>query len=339
MGYAPTYFPGVSDPANAQRVTVAIGMEAANTDMALVPGRAAAISGTAVDSQGRPLKSVLLVHELLGTQGGMVGSAGNGAVAPDGTFTIAAVPPGEYKLQATGPQELVVVPVAVNGVDVTNVALTTSAGWSARGAVTIDSDTPNALRRSLVTVRAVPLAGRNGMGMSGGPVARQAVNDDWTFLVSGVVGAARLLVGVLDGWAVKAMLQGDRDIADLPLDLKSGEELAGLQIVLTDRGATLEGDVRGATGAPTTDGSVILFAADASKWYDGSRFVRVTRPDQRGRYRIRGLLPGDYLAVALDYVDDGLWNDPEYLESLRRQAQKVTLAASPASLPLTVVAP
>jgi protocatechuate 3,4-dioxygenase beta subunit len=339
MGYAPTYFPGVSDPANAQRVTVTSGMEAANTDMALVPGRAATISGMAVDSQGRPLKSVLLVHELLGTQGGLVGSAGNGAVTADGMFTIPAVPPGDYKLQATGPQELVVVPVSVNGVDVTNVSLTTSAGWTARGTVAIDSDTPDALRRSLVTVRAAPLAGRNGMGMSGGPVMRQAVNDDWTFVVSGIVGAARLLVNVPDGWAVKAVLQGDRDIADLPLDMRSGGELGGLQVVLTDRGATLEGDVRNAKGTPTTDGTVILFASDASRWYENSRFVRVTRPDQRGQYRIRGLLPGEYLAVALDYVEQGIWNDPEYLESLRRHAQKVSLGSATTSVPLMVATP
>ena len=36
--------------------------------------------------------------------------------------------------------------------------------------------------------------------------------------------------------------------------------------------------------------------------------------------------PGDYLAVAVDYVEDGSWNDPEYLESLRRFSQRITLA-------------
>jgi len=35
---------------------------------------------------------------------------------------------------------------------------------------------------------------------------------------------------------------------------------------------------------------------------------------------------GEYLAIALDYVEDGAWNDPEYLESLRRDASTVTLA-------------
>ena len=27
--------------------------------------------------------------------------------------------------------------------------------------------------------------------------------------------------------------------------------------------------------------------------------------------------PGDYLAIAVDYVEDGTSNDPEYLESIR----------------------
>ena len=51
-----------------------------------------------------------------------------------------------------------------------------------------------------------------------------------------------------------------------------------------------------------------------------------TRPDQQGQYRISGLPPGDYLANAVDYVQEGQWNDPEYLESVRRYAQKLTIS-------------
>jgi hypothetical protein len=62
-----------------------------------------------------------------------------------------------------------------------------------------------------------------------------------------------------------------------------------------------------------------------SRWSDHSRWVRAVRPDQQGRYQIQGLPPGDYLAIAKDYVEEGSWNDPEYLESLRRDAQRRTL--------------
>jgi len=54
--------------------------------------------------------------------------------------------------------------------------------------------------------------------------------------------------------------------------------------------------------------------------------VRSARPDQQGQYQIRGLPAGEYLAVAIDYVQEGMWNDPEFLESLRRYAQRVTIS-------------
>jgi len=53
-------------------------------------------------------------------------------------------------------------------------------------------------------------------------------------------------------------------------------------------------------------------------------FIRATRPDQQGQWRIKGA-SGEFLAVAVDYVEDGQWNDPEYLESIATYAQKVTL--------------
>ena len=75
-----------------------------------------------------------------------------------------------------------------------------------------------------------------------------------------------------------------------------------------------------------TDGTVIVFSSDSQKWAEDSRFVRSGRPDQQGQYQIRGPPAGEYLAVAIDYVQEGMWNDPEFLESLRRYAQRVTIS-------------
>jgi hypothetical protein len=54
------------------------------------------------------------------------------------------------------------------------------------------------------------------------------------------------------------------------------------------------------------------------------------RGARRCRPQIKSLPPGDYLAVAVDYVQDGMWNDPEYLDSIRRHAQRFTLGESDA---------
>ena len=47
MGYVPTFYPGTTTAANARRVPLAVGQEATNIDLALVPGRAITLSGSA----------------------------------------------------------------------------------------------------------------------------------------------------------------------------------------------------------------------------------------------------------------------------------------------------
>ena len=116
-----------------------------------------------------------------------------------------------------------------------------------------------------------------------------------------------------------------RDVTYQPLEACSGETVASLQIVVSNKVNVVAGALTDSKGTATSDGTVLVFADDAQKWMDDSRFVRSARPDQRGTFQMKGLPPGDYLAVALDYVEDGSWNDPEYLESIRRYGQRIRL--------------
>ena len=56
-----------------------------------------------------------------------------------------------------------------------------------------------------------------------------------------------------------------------------------------------------------------------------SRFVTGARPVQSGRYRARNLPSGDYYEIALDYVEQGAWGDPELLERLKTKAKRFSL--------------
>jgi hypothetical protein len=337
MSYAPSYYPGTSDLTEATRVTVASGRELTNTDFQLVPGRAARVSGRAVDSQGRPLQNVILAHQFPGGPGGgLVGTAGSGAVKPDGTFTIAGVPPGEYRLQAMGPQETAIVPIAVNSIDIDDALVTTSPGWSLSGVITADGKPLTALRRNQVTITPILLI-NSAMGMPAGAVPRQSINDDWTFTVSNVVGPARLRVTLPDGWAVTALQHAGRDLGVAPIEMKGGDKIVDVQLVVTDRVTSLSGRLVDADDRPLVDGTIVVFATDPGRWFEGSPHVRAVRPDQQGRYRVGSLLPGEYFAVALDYVEQGIWNDPDFLESIRPLAQRVACeehANCPVSLTL-----
>jgi len=74
------------------------------------------------------------------------------------------------------------------------------------------------------------------------------------------------------------------------------------------------------------DYTVVIFAEDPQKWTaPATRWVSGNRPDQEGRFRVQNLPPGAYYAVALDYVPQGEWNDPEMLERLKAKAQHFSL--------------
>jgi hypothetical protein len=113
-----------------------------------------------------------------------------------------------------------------------------------------------------------------------------------------------------------------------------------VEIVLTDQITRVVGQVSDENRRPIADGTVLVFPERATDWGEDSRRVRAVRPDTRGQYQVTGLPPGDYLAVAIEYVEAGLWNDPEYLESIRRYGQALTLGeAETRNLPLTLVRP
>jgi hypothetical protein len=348
MGYAPTYFPGTASSGEAARVTVGIGQELANIDLTLIPGRAANVSGTAFDSHRQPLagRNVGLGQEFRGPNSMMMFSNTGATVNADGTFLLKNVPPGEYKLNVSGSTpgklptttvaETGAVPIVVAGVDIDNVALVTSAGWSVSGQVVTESGGPPGAPRDRVTIagRAMlpDIQPRTGIG-SGPDNGR--MKDDWTFTVGGLFGPVLIRPNLPDPWVVKAILQNDRDITDIPIEMKSGEELTGVQVLVTNRATSVTGQLLDDKGAPITDGTVIVFPTESEKWIENSRFVRSARPDQQGQYQIKGLPPGEYLAVAVDYVQEGMWNDPEYLESIRRYGQRITLADA-ASQPTTL---
>jgi hypothetical protein len=53
--------------------------------------------------------------------------------------------------------------------------------------------------------------------------------------------------------------------------------------------------------------------------------VSGTRPDQEGRFQMKNLPPGGYYAIAVDYLAQGEWNDPEVLDRLKATATRFSL--------------
>jgi hypothetical protein len=182
-------------------------------------------------------------------------------------------------------------------------------------------------------VPAIPAAGLRVLTIPGdpdgdvAPPSRPApVLDGWTFELPNLAGARLFrLTGAPDGWALKAVMLGGRDVTDEPVD--AAEAARGVEIVLTSRISEVSGAVTDDRGQAVKDYVVAIFSDDPRDWQmTQSRRLRSARPGQDGRFSVRGLPSGEYLAIALEYLEEGEATDPEALERWRTIASAVRIA-------------
>ena len=324
-GYSPTYFPGTPNVAEAQRVTIRVGQILSDINMALVPTRTAKISGTAVDSQGRPMSGMVMAVP----KGEFMGMFGPPAqIRPDGSFSIGGLSPNTYTVQVMGPSgpdnEYASAEVTVSGDDVTAVQLVATKPILVSGRVIVDPAAASSLRPSSVRLMAQP-AVMDGMMINMLPPS--TVSDDFGFEVKTRPGKMRLAFGgpPLPGWSIRAVRYHGEDVTDGGIDFRPGENVSDVEVELTNRMSDVSGLVTNGRGDAVKDYTVIAFAQDRDRWTIANRYVRNARPDQDGRFKLTGLPPGDYFVVALDSVDGTEWMDPEFLDSIKTKASSFSL--------------
>ncbi len=328
-GYAPTYFPGTPNAREAATVTVDISQDAPGIDFALAPVRTARVSGKAFSAAGEPINGGILLSPSQ-RSGGVAMQAG-ARTRPDGSFEFTNVAPGEYVLQvyrgrvnASTEGEFASQFVTVNGTDVPNLVVHTTPGAPLTGRVTLVGG--GALRPGDIDLVPVPVD-LDSAPLNGGGSIRAAIRGDWTFTMAGLSGSRRLrLARAPAGWTLKGIYVNGTEITDTAVTFDTrNRSLADVEVVLTSQTTDLVGGVTDARGQLVADYAAVVFSVDRDLWYAQSRFYQLSRPQQDGTFRVRGLPPGDYYLAALDWVQGGEWQDPAFLESLAPRAERVTL--------------
>jgi protocatechuate 3,4-dioxygenase beta subunit len=324
--YAPTYFPGTVNTAEAQPITIAEGQDAGNISMAILPVRTARLSGTATDPDGRAMSGATVIA----LQAGMGG--GRSQVNSDGSFTLSDLSPGEYTIKISrrlgDGQEVASAPVSINGEDVTGLTLIAQKPAVVHGRVVLDFG-GTAPRPSLsvdaLRVYALRVAPEETVAI--GPSAG-AVDSEGAFAVIAPPGPTLLRFAMLPtGWQLKAVRLNGLDVTDGGLDLPSDQTLEGVEVVISNRPSEISGTVTDGQNRAILRSSVVIFTEDRRQWNFQSRFLTRSRTDEAGRFKAASLPPGNYLAIAVsnDDLGPGEELDPAFLERALARATRFSL--------------
>jgi hypothetical protein len=330
--FAPTLYPGTTELASAQPIRVGVSEDTTGVTWSLVPASMASVSGRLVDAAGQPTVGDVMMN-LSDRSGGALIVPVRTSTRADGSFTFAGVPPGTYVIQAFGRQvstagnlgasEFGWAPVTVDGVDITGLTVRVRQGPAARGRIVLEDD-DGTLKPGQVRISGRPVE-FDSAPLVGGP-SPSDMRPDWTFEVRNLSGFRVLQADVASpDWALKRILLDGRDVTDTVHDFRE-KDVERLEVVVTKRASSVGGRVTDRDGRPIGNYSIVVFASDESRWKYPSRFIAMGRPNQDGGFLVRGLPPEDYLVVAIPPVQGTMWQDPEFLATLRGRATAVTLA-------------
>jgi len=232
--------------------------------------------------------------------------------------------------------------IAVAGRDISDLTLVLKPSLTITGKVIYEASTLKApedmttVRLALTSVSNEPTSAVTTMlqSMLGG--SSVTVAADGTFVAKGLSpGKYRIMTagGVLaalapaetraDGWTLKSVMAGGRDVADTGLDVK--DNVSNVTVTFTDRPSELTGTVFDQAGRVTPEFPIVVFSTDKTYWVSGSRRVTQARPASDGTFKVTGLPAGDYFVCAVTAVEQSELADPAFLEQLAASSYKIKI--------------
>jgi hypothetical protein len=311
---APTWFPGTTDRAQAERVIVRPGAEVSGLEIHLRRVPVWTLEGTVADEAGHLLGGIAVKlrpsDEWQPDEASTVTSGG-------GTFHFTGVRAGEWRLAASGAAREGYATVTVDKHDVERVAVRLLPPFALQGVVERDEPRDGDGNRKVSAVSLIPERGQGKQEL--------AFHQQDGAIRFPKVQPGRYTIfplGYIPGYYLESVKLGDRDVMSHPVDLTDG----AIPFRVTYRPNA--GRVRG-TVEKCNASTVVLLPQDEALL--DAQFVRTAKCDASGRFEVGSLKPGEYYAFAFDRVDTEAFSDVGFVRNLQPAASSVHVEAGQAT--------
>ena len=297
--YRQVFHPDATDDARATVIELSEGSEANNVDIALGPAlRIFSASGVAVDDKAMPVPNLRMeVQRKVGQRIEYV-NAYSGSNSR-GEFLIEGLIPGKYVISINADQsgsDMQADPLTfeIADQDIAGLTLRLSKGASLTGFIVIDNEDKSLLSK----LREVQL---RAIGMSSGGAGHfspSPIGPDGSFRLAGLPGGnINLMLGTMFNPVVKGFViaRVERDGIVTPssrLEIKDGEQLTGVRVIVLYGTATLRGTVKLENGLLPEGARIMVRLAKPGETSGGG--YRPAIADERGHFLLEGIPAGTY---------------------------------------------
>jgi hypothetical protein len=316
QSYAPTYYPGTGNFASATAIDLRAGAVLRGIDITVLKTRLARVRGHLVNALTKQPPNGVRVW--LAARGDIGGRMTFGMPIDDqGAFELPGVTPGAYYLEASeqvdGKTYSARLALDVGESDVDNISAELVPSFELKGQLRVEGRPPASLTEARVSLDAGEIGRSIGQtGADGSFTLTNIAPDEYRLNVS----------GVSEDYYVKSARLGDKDVLDAALDLSRGAA-GSLDVVLSANGGQIEGVVLNAEEQPAM-GAVVALVPDEPRRALAGWYKQVTT-DQYGRFTVRGIAPGGYKLFAWEDVDDGAYQDPEFLKAFEALGEPIAI--------------
>lgn len=325
VSYAPTFYPGFNDPADAKAIRLESGRDAEGVDIQLAVQPAVAVTGSTFSAvTGRSVPAAVRLFPAVDAPGGASYQANSlpPGAAGSGSFTIPRVFAGSYVATAvgidadTGEEVSAAVRVRVSNFD-PRVALEMTPLQQVRGRV---------VRASGGAAPGQMTVGLEPVDPAMSPGSSAAVRPNGEFVLDGVRPGVYMLRidNTPDDTYAEAVFFASANALGAPLTVRyaRGESPPGVEVRLADDGGRAAGVVYDPAGVPVPGASVVLAPRDGSR----TDLFRAAASDEKGGFLMRGVPPGEYVVLAWQKLEPNAHLNSDYLRAYAGQGVSVSIS-------------